>query len=181
MSNPNTISDAIMQQNNGAPIVLAATSTLHKSFSLGGAAVVISVPNPMAGIDSSTNFPGRSAGGTSFLIRAVGQVTGGEPYTIDINQGTGLTPTIASTGNAANGRTADNWSLEVLCSWDPTSLFLRGIFYGWAGPNQVANQSLLAVVSPANLAALVFNCAVTISSANANASFTLSDFSIDLS
>jgi len=180
MSNANTVSDAILQQNNGAPITMAASTTLHKSFSIGSAPVNITLPNPLACIDSQVLFPSRNASGISFLIRAAGYVTGGERYQIDINQGTGLTPTIATTGLALNGLAADNWFLEVVAMWDPTSLFLRGIFFGWTGSQQIVQSALTSNVQPANLAALTFNCAVTIANANANALFTLTDFSADM-
>lgn len=180
MSNASTVADAILQQNNGAPITLAATTALHKSFAIGGTTVNITLPNPLVCIDSQVLFPSRSAAGLSFVLRATGLVTGGERYQIDINQGTGLTGTIASTGLALNGLTADNWALFAVCMWDPTSLFLRGIYYGWTGNQQVTQASLVSIVQPANLAALTFNCAVTIANPNANALFTLTDFSADL-
>jgi hypothetical protein len=180
MSNGNTIADAILQQNNGQPYTIAATTTLHQQFGKGGVAVQVTIPNPMALIDSSELFPGRAASGLPFIIRAAGLVTGGEQYTIDVNLGTGLTQQIMTTGNAINGRVADNWLLEGECLWDPTSLFLRGIYYGWAGPAGVNQSSLATAQQPANLAALTFNCAVTIINANVNALFTLTEFSIEL-
>src|SRR5579859_1829368 len=180
MSNASTVVDAILQQNNGSPITLAATTALHQSFALGGSTVNITLPNPLACIDSQVLFPSRSAAGLSFLIRAAGLVTGGERYQIDINQGTGLTNTIATTGLAINGLTADNWFLEAVCLWDPTSLRLRGIYYGWTGNQQVAQASLVSSLQPANLAALTFNVAVTIANSNPNSLFTLTDFSADM-
>jgi hypothetical protein len=180
MSNASTVTDAILQQNNGQPITLAATTSLHQSFQLKGGTVNITVPNPMACIDSQVLFPSRSAAGLTFVVRAAGLVTGGERYQIDINQGTGLTNTIASTGLALNGLTADNWALFAVCLWDPISLNLRGIYYGWSGNQQVAQAALVTSTQPANLAALTFNCAVTIANSNPNALFTLTDFSCDL-
>jgi hypothetical protein len=182
MSNANSFADVILLQNQGKPLTLAATTTLHQSFQIGGAAAVLTVPNPMALIDTTDHFPGRSATGLSWIMRAAGLVTGGEQYQIEINQGVGpLGSIIASTGLQANGRTADNWLLEAECMWDSTSLFLRGIFWGWAGPNQVSQQALITVTQPANLAALQFNVSVLVASANPNALFTLTDFSADLS
>jgi hypothetical protein len=181
MSNGNTIADAILQQNNGQPFVIAATTTLHKQFGFpGNVPVQVTIPNPMALIDSSELFPGRAANALPFIIRAAGTVLGGEQYTIDINLGAGLTQQIATTGNAINGKTADNWLLEAECMWDPQSLFLRGIYYGWAGPNGINQASLATAQQPANLAALTFNCALTIINQNANASFALTEFSIEL-
>ncbi|MHB8666775.1 MAG: hypothetical protein ACYC7B_04545 [Burkholderiales bacterium] len=181
MSNRNTIADAILQQNNGQPFTIAAKTTLHQSFGFpGNVPVQVAVPNPMALIDANAPFPGRSANGLPFIIRAGGQVTGGEQYTIDINLGTGLTQQIATTGNALNGRVADNWLLEAECMWDPTSLWLRGIYYGWAGPVGINQSALATAQQPANLSALTFNCALTIINSNANALFTLSEFSIEL-
>jgi hypothetical protein len=185
MSNGNTISDAILQQNNGQPFTIAAAGTLHQAFGFNKAGVLtpvqVTIPNPMSLIDSSELFPGRSAAALPFIIRAAGLVTGGEQYTIDINLGVGtLNQQIATTGLALNGRTADNWLLEVECMWDPTSLFLRGIYYGWAGSAGINQASLATVQQPANLAALTFNCAVTIAQANANALFSLTEFSAEL-
>jgi hypothetical protein len=180
MANANSIADAILAQNNGQPLTLAATTSIHQSFQKGGAAVQLTIPNPMAMIDSGDEFPGRSASGLSFLVRAIGLVTGGERYQIDINLGTGLTQTVASTGLAVNGLTADNWALFIEAVWDPTSLLLRGVQYGWAGNQAVSYSALSGSFSPANLAALTFNVAVTIANANANALFTLTDFSADL-
>ena len=181
MSNASTVADAIVLQNNGSPVVLAATTALHQAFSVGGTAINVSVPNPLACVDSQVLFPSRAANGLSFLIRAAGLVTGGERYQIDINLGaTSLSQTIATTGLAINGLPSDNWLLEALCMWDPTSTRLRGIYYGWTGLQQVSQSSLATIQTPANLAALAFNCAVTIANANANAQFTLTDFSIDM-
>lgn len=180
MSNASTIADVILQQNNGQPITLATKTSIHQSFQLGGSAAQCAIPNPMACIDSQVLFPSRSAAGLAFLIRASGLVTGGERYQIDINLGTGLTQTIATTGLALNGLTADNWFLEAICLWDPTSLNLRGIQYGWTGIQQIAQAALSTAQQPATLSALTFNCAVTCANANANALFTLTDFSADI-
>jgi hypothetical protein len=179
MSNVNTVADVIIGQNAGQPITLAASTTLHKAFSIGGSAAVLSLPNPLALIDSATTFPGRAAQAIPFLIRAAGTGGGGgELYEITINQGTGLTPVIAKTGLFSG--VADNWLLEAECMWDSASLFLRGFFYGWAGAVLVGQAALSSVISPANLGALQFTCAVQIQQANANASFSLTEFSAEL-
>ena len=179
MSNANSVADVILQQNNGSPITLKSTTSLHQSFQLGGSAAVLSIPNPLACIDSQVLFPARSASAVSFIVRAAGTGGGGgEPWQIDICQGTGLTPVLASTGKIVG--VADNWLLEVVCMWDPTSLYLRGLYYGWGGVTAIAGSSLIQACQPANLAALQFNVAVTIFNGNPNSSFSLTDFSADM-
>lgn len=179
MSSILTCSDLILQ-NNGQPLTLSGSTTFHKSFGNGGVAGQVTVPNPMVSINAPELFPGRAANGLAFGIRAVGLVTGGQKYQIDINLGTGLNQTIASTGLSTNGLTADNWFIETECVWDPTSLFLRGIYWGWAGPIALTQATLVTANQPANLAALTFNVAVTCATANPNAVFTLTDFSADI-
>ena len=180
MSNRNTIADVIYSQNNGQPIVLAAKTALHQSFQVNGGTAVLTIPNPMALIEAAAAFPSRSAQALPFIIRAAGTVTGGERYQIDLNQGTGLTGTIASTGLAINGLTNDNWLVEAECLWDSASTFLRGIYYGWAGNQSVGQATLIIVNKPADLTQLQFNVAVTIANANVNASFSLTEFSAEL-
>jgi hypothetical protein len=179
MSNANSVADVILQQNNGSPITLKSTTSLHQSFQLSGSAAVLTIPNPMVCIDSQVLFPSRSASAISFIVRAAGLGGGGgEPWQIDICQGTGLTPVIATTGKITG--VADNWLLEAVCMWDPTSLYLRGIYYGWAGASSIGQNALTQVSQPANLAALQFNVAVTIFNGNPNAAFSLTDFSADM-
>ena len=179
MSNANSIADVILRQNNSVPITLTSTTSLHQSFQLGGSAAVLTIPNPQACIDSQVYFPARSASAVSFIVRAAGTGGGGgEPWQIDICQGTGLTPVIATTGKYTG--VADNWLLEAVCMWDPTSLYLRGIYYGWVGSTALAQSALTQVSQPANLAALQFNVAVTIFNGNPNSSFSLTDFSADM-
>ncbi len=180
MSNSNTIADVILRQNNGVPLTIASASTLHQSFNLSnGSQALLNITNPMTMIDSCEMFPGRSANALPFILRAAGTVVGGERYQIDIVQGTGLVNVIASTGLAINGLTADNWLLEAECQWDPTSLFLRGIYYGWTGNQGINQASLVTANQPANLAALQFNVALTLSNANVNAAFFVSEFSAE--
>src|SRR5256885_334715 len=85
------IADAIILQNNGQPFTIAATTTLHRQFGSVASGVVtpvqVTVPNPLACVDSQVLFPSRAANGLSFVVRAAGLVTGGERYQIDINQG----------------------------------------------------------------------------------------------
>jgi len=180
MSNINSVADVILRQNNGQPIVLSSTTPIHSSFQLGTSAAQCALPNPLAAIDSADKFPNRNVGALPFILRAAGYVISGAKFQIDINLGTGLTQTIATTGLYTNGNANDNWLLEVEAMWDPTSLFLRGLYYGWAGNSAVAQAALASVQSPANLAALTFNCAVTVPSANANFAAYLTEFSAEL-
>jgi len=181
MSNVNSVADVILQQNNGQPITLASTKTIHQSFQLGSSAALLTLPNPLALVDAAQPFPGRAAQAIPFLIRAAGTVIGGEQFQIDIVQGTGLTPVVATTGLDTQGRVNDNWYLEASCMWDSASLFLRGMYRGWVGNVTFGWLPLAGTpISPANLASLQFNVAVTIASANANASFSLTEFSAEL-
>jgi hypothetical protein len=181
MSNPNSIADVILRQNNNVPLTIASAGTLHQSFNLAnGTQALCTIPNPMALIDSAELFPPRAASALPFLVRAGGTVVGGERYQIDIVQGTGLVNVVASTGLAINGLTADNWLIEMECQWDPTSLYLRGIYYGWAGNQGINQTSLVSSVQPANLAALQFNVALTLANANVNAAVFVTEFSAEL-
>lgn len=181
MSNLNTVADAIVKQNNGQPIVFATTTQIHASVSIGGAAVVITLPNPLATVDTGLPFPNRSAAGLPFIARIAGtlQLGRGVGFQIDLNQGTGLTPAIASTGLITSplgaGLYLDNFLLEVEGLWDPTSLNLRGIQYGWVGATQIA-QSALVLSSPAALANLQFNVGITIVNPNPSNQVTITAF-----
>lgn len=177
MANANSFADVINRQNGGNPIIIQAPTTLHQNFLLGGAAALLTVPNPMSSIDAGEFFPNFSADGRPFILRAGGKVTGGEQYVVEVNLGGTLNQVVATTGLSSNGQVADNWLLEIEAMWDSTSTFLRGIYYGWAGATQVSQGTLATVQKPANLAALQFGCAVQIASANANALFSLTEFS----
>lgn len=183
MSNINSAADAIYQQNQGQPIVLSFGSNPgHKAFSIGGNAVLLTVPNPLLSALSGVPFPSRSAQGLSFVLRAAGLHTlgGNEKFQIDINQGAGLSPAIITSGviTSAPGGGSDNWLLEATCLWDATSLNLRGYYEGFVGPNNVA-QAAITGTAPAALANLQFNCAVTVTNANPVNQFFLTDFSVD--
>lgn len=183
MSNVNTVVDVIQRQNAGNPVVQAFPTTVgHTQFSYGvGNPVIASVPNPMALIDADKTFPGRSAQAYPLVIKAAGTLTlaAGVRYQLDINQGTGLAPAIASTGLIVNPATVnDNWALVIECMWDVVSTNLRGIFYGWSSSTNVA-QSALVLSSPASLAALQFNVGVTVLGPNPTNSFSLTEFSVD--
>lgn len=185
MPNVNTGFDVIYQQNNGQPIVLSVPTTGHQQFKLGAGAVVGTFPNPVALIESGVHFPSRALSAIPFVVTIGGIISVGRGvgFQIDLNQGTGLTPAIASTGlitaPLGAGLYTDNFLLEIEGMWDPTSLNLRGIQYGWSGATQIA-QSALVASAPANLAALQFNVAVTVLNTNAANQFTLTEFSGDL-
>ena len=180
MSNQNSIADVINRQNNGQPIVITSAGTLHQSFQLGQSAALLTIPNPMSPINNAGLFPNLAPQARPFIIRAAGTVLGGEKYQIDIVQGSGLTPVLASTGLATNGLTADNFFLEAKCMWDAQSQLLRCIYSGYVGSALVALASAAASISLATFASLQFNVALTLASANANASVALTDFSADL-
>lgn len=180
MSNTNSFADVINRQNNGQPLVIQASTTLHQSFLLGQSPALLTVPNPMTSILTPQLFPNLTADGRPFLIRVGGKVLGGEKYQIDINQGLGLTAVLASTGLVTNGLTADNFLLEAECIWDSQSLQLRCFSYGFAGPSNVPQAPVPVAISVANLNLLQFNCALTIASANANATVTLTEFSAEI-
>jgi len=181
----NTGFDVIYQQNNGQPIVLSFPAQGHQQFKLGAGVAVGTFPNPVSLIESGGHFPGRAASAIPFIVKAGGLITAGRgvQVQIDVNQGTGLTPSIASTGSFTTplgaGLYQDNWVIEIEGMWDPTSLNLRGIQYGWIGGTQIS-QAALVGSAPANLAALQFNVAATVVNANASNSFTLTEFSGDL-
>lgn len=180
MSNQNTIADVINRQNNGQPIVVTTASTLHQSFQLGQSPATLTIPNPMASSNSTNLFANLSADGRPFRLRAMGKVSGGEQYQIDLVSGLGLTPVVCSTGLSANGLAADSWGLEADLFWDSTSQLLRGYFEGWAGGLTIAQAAVQAKISVANLNLLQFTVALTIATANASASVTLTEFSADL-
>lgn len=179
MPNQNTIADVINRQNNGQPIVVTTASPLHQSFQLGQSPAVLTIPNPFASVNAPNLYPNLTADGRPFRVRAMGKVLGGEQYQIDLVSGLGLTPVVCSTGLSPGGLSADNWGLEATLFWDSASLLLRGWFEGWRGPVTVAQQSILANVSVANLNLLQFNVALTIATANASASVSLTEFSAD--
>ena len=181
MANRNTIADVINRQNNGVPLTLSATTTLHKAFPLAdGSAAVMSINNPMTRIDGDAAFPNFSADGRPFLVRLAGTVKGGEKYQVDLCLGSNvITPVVASTGLSANGLTADNWLIEAEMMFDSTSGFLRGFQYGWAGPAQTSQAALSQVLSSVTLAGLQFTAALTIATANANATVTVTEFSAE--
>jgi hypothetical protein len=180
VSNGNSFADVIVLQNNKQPLTLSSTTTFHGSFQMGGSAALLTIPNPMTvAIEGGEFFPGASAQGKPFIMRAAGLVTGGQRYQIDIVQGTGLTPVVASTGLSQGGLQNDNWLVEVQCMWDTSSGFLRGIQYGWVGATAITQQALSQSISGLTLTTLQFNVAVTIATANANALFTLTEFSAE--
>lgn len=185
MSNTNSFSDVIYQQNNGQPIVLSVPKQGHTQFMLGASPAILTVPNPMALIPSSVAFPGRAAQTLPLVIKAAGTFSLGRgvSYQLDINQGTGLTPAIASSGLQITplgaGLYLDNWFIQITAMWDSASLNLRGYVEGWVG-NISISQATLVNSAPATLAALQFNIAATVTSANPSNSFTLNEFSGDL-
>ena len=181
MSNRNTIADVINRQNNGQPLVITSTTTLHQSFNLAnGSQAVLSIPNPMAPIDGVAPFPNFSADGRPFFIKFAGKVLGGEKFQVDLVQGLGLVNVVASTGLYTNGLTADNFLIEFTGMWDSQSLFLRGFYEGWVGNVSVGNLVAVASNQPANLSAVQFNLALTINTSNVNASVAITEFSADL-
>src|SRR5215831_2319644 len=172
MSNVNTIADAIIQNGQVTPVTLALTTQAHTQFKYSnGATVLLTVPNPEYPIDTAIPFPPRSLDAIPFIIRAAGkiQLGRGVVWQIDINQGSGLTPAIVTTGAQTSplgaGLYQDNFLIEAECMWDSSSTNLRGIQYGWAGNNSIA-QSQIVLSSPANLAALQFNVAASVQNAN---------------
>lgn len=183
MANVNTAAEVILQQNQGQPIVLSfGSGPGHKQFMIGAGAAIVTVPNPLLSSLSGVPFPPRSASAIAFVLRATGTITlgGNEKYQIDINQGTGLSPAIASSGSVfgAIGGGTDNWLIEATCLWDPTSTNLRGYFGGWVGPTVLGNTAL-TLSQPASLANLQFNVGVTITNANPVNSATLTELAID--
>ena len=183
MANPNTIADVINRSNGGVPLTLVATTTLHAAFPLAnGSAAVLNIPNPMQTIDEPQQFPNFAPDGRPFLVRLAGRITGGEKYQVDLVLGNNvITPVVASTGLSPNGLTADNWLIEAEMMYDSISGFLRGIQYGWAGPVAVATTILS---QPAGLTGLSlplqFTAALTIQTANANASVFVTVFEAEI-
>ena len=184
MANRNTIADVINRQNNGVPLSLSATTTLHAAFQLAnGSAAILNIPNPMVPIDCAAPFPNLSPDGRPFLVRLSGKVTGGEKYQVDLVLGHNvLTPVVASTGLSPNGLTADNWLIEAELMFDSVSGFLRGFQYGWAGAvaNAGSGLSQASSLSAVTLATLLFTAVATIPSANANAVITVTEFEAEL-
>lgn len=183
MSNPNTFADVILHQNNGTPLTLTPATAGHFAFQLGAGNAVLSLPNPLAMIDAIVPFPGRAATALPFIVRVAGTFTlgGNAKYQIDLNQGTALAPAVASTGllfSAAAGGT-DNFLIECEMLWDPTSQNLRGIQYGWSGPNAIT-QAITIPVTVTSLAQLQFTVGVTVLNVNPVNSFTLSEFSAEV-
>lgn len=180
MSNGNTIADVINRQNNGQPLIIASANTVHQSFLLNGVAALCTIPNPMAMIDGGEFFPNFSPDGRPFLVRVAGKVTGGQKYQIDIVQGTGLTPVLATSGVATNGLTADNFLMEAECMWDSTSQNLRCFYYGFVGNQSINQAGVVSSIQVTTVASLQFNCALTIPTANANAVVSLTEFSAEI-
>lgn len=180
MANGNTIADVINRQNNGQPLIIAATTTIHQSFQLNGQTALLTIPNPMQMIDSGEFFPNFSPDGRPFLVRVAGKVTGGQKYQIDIVQGSGLSSVLASTGLATNGLTADNFLMEAECMWDSVSQNLRCFYYGFVGNQSVNQAGVISSIQVSSVTSLQFNCALTIPTANANAQVTLTEFSAEI-
>ena len=186
MSNFNTVSDVIVQQNAGNPIVLSFGSSVgHKQVLLGAGAAVLTLPNPLAAADWTGTFGGRAATAISFIVRAGGTITapGAGKFQIDINLGTTLAPPIASTGlvqlQPVLTSVNDNWLIEIEGMWDPTSTNVRGIVYGWVGALNIS-QAVLNTNTAASLAALQFNIGVTMLNANPANQVTVSIFDGEL-
>ena len=185
MSNFNTVADVILHQNNGNPITLAFPGNVgHQQILLGAGPAVLSVPNPMSAINWTGEYVGRAASIIPFSIAAAGTITapGAGALQIDINLGTALAPAIASTGIvrlSPSSEQADNWLLAMECLWDPTSTNVRGVFYGWVGNVNIAQQVLLTNTAT-GLTNLQFNVGITFLNANPLNSITLTEFSADL-
>jgi hypothetical protein len=180
LANPNTIADVINRQNNGQPLVLSPTTTFHGSFQLNGVAALLTIPNPMAPIDTPQLFPNFSPDGRPFLVRVAGKVLGGEKYQIDLVQGTGLVNVAASTGLATNGLASDNFLLEAEFMWDSQSQNLRCFYYGFVGNTSVNQAGVINSIQVVTAASLNFNCALTIPTANATAVVNLTEFSAEV-
>lgn len=186
MSNFNTVADVILHQNNGQPIVTPFNGTVgHQQVLLGAGAAILTLPNPLAAVDTPGTFPGRAAVAIPFIVRAAGLITapGSGQFQIDINLGTGLSPAIASTGlvrlQPVLTSVNDNWLIEVEGMWDPTSTNVRGIVYGWIGALNIS-QTVLNTNTAASLAALQFNVGITFLNANPSNSLTVTEFSGEL-
>jgi len=181
LSNVNSFSDVILRQNNSQPLLFSSTGPIHGQVLLGAGAAVLSLPNPLAPIDSGANFTGRAATAVPFLLRVAGTYAVSGNLQIDINQGTGLSPAVATTGLVTGNLVSkpDNWFIECPMMWDAASLNLRGLQYGWVGGTAIA-QSSIVLSSPANLAALQFNIGVTFTSPNPGNNITVTEFSAEL-
>ena len=186
MSNFNTVSDVIQQQNAGNPIVLSFGSSVgHKQVVLGAGAAVLTLPNPLAASDWPGTFGGRAATAIPFIVRAGGTITapGSGVFQIDINLGTTLAPVVASTGSVrlqpVLTSVNDNWLIEIEGMWDPTSTNVRGIVYGWVGSLAIAQAAINSNTAP-SLAALQFNIGVTMLNANPANQVTVSIFDGEL-
>lgn len=183
----NTVFDVIQRQNNGQPISLNFPTTGHQQFLLGSAAVVGTIPNPIALVDNGESFLNLSATAIPFTVTAAGtfQLGGQVEFQIDLNLGTGLTPVLASTGlqTAGAGPFNDNWLIEIKGLWDATSLKVRGTYSGWAANNTFSGvlNGGSAGNTAAALANLQFTPAVTCLNANSINTFTLTEFSGNLS
>lgn len=186
MSNFNSVADVILHQNQGNPLVLSIPTTGHQQVQLGAGPAILTLPNPLALVDTPGTFPGRAASAIPFILRVAGllQFGRGVEYQIDINQSTSLSPSIASTGLVTaplgTGLYQDNFLIECECIWDPISTNLRGIQYGWFGSNQITQSSILSGIQPASLAALQFNIGLTILNTNASNQITINEFSAEL-
>lgn len=181
MSNINSFSDVILRQNNSQPLIFSNAGPIHGQVQMGASAAVLSLPNPLAPIDSGAFFPGRAATAIPFLIRIAGTYAVSGNLQIDLNQGTGLSPAVASSGLIAGStvNNPDNWFIECPMMWDAASTNLRGLQYGWVGGTAIA-QAAIVKSSPANLAALQFNIGVTFTSPNPGNNITVTEFSAEL-
>lgn len=179
MANSNSFADVILRQNNGQALIITTAGTTHKNFTLAdGTQALLTIPNPMTSINAGEFYPNLTADGRPFIIRVCGKVVGGEKYQVDLVPGANiLTPVLASTGLATNGLTADNFLLEAECMWDSTSQNLRCLYYGFVG-NQAVNQAgVISSIQVTTLAGLTFSAALTIPTANASASVSITEFS----
>lgn len=184
MASLNTVFDVIRRQNGGNPIVLNFPTTGHQAFQIGSAVAVGTFTNPAAFIDEPLGFPIGSVSAVPFAVAVGGTFSlGGQvQFQLDLNMGTGLASTLASTGKitAGAGPFTDNWLIEIEGMWDPISTNVRGIYYGWVGGTQIAQAPLNGPYTAASLAALQFNVAATVLNANSINTFTLTEFSGDL-
>lgn len=185
MSNVNTIVDAIIKEGQTTNYTVALATAGHVQFTnAGGGVISIAIPNPQYPSNTNVPYPGESIDSIPFVIRAAGIVTLGRgvQWQIDINQGSSISPAIATTGAQTSptgaGLYSSNFFIEAECLWDSTSQKLRGIYYGFAGENQVA-QAPIVPEAPSALSSLVFNVGVTFVNANPGNQATLTTFCID--
>lgn len=180
MANRNTVADVINRQNNGQPLSIITTTSLHQAFQINGSQAVLTLPSPMAAIDTTGLFPGLAPIWKPFLLRAAGYSVAGAQFNIDfVNSATALTPVIASSGLFTNGVQNDAWFFEVQGMWEQNSGKLRGKSQGFLGGQLVAAAALIGPATPATVSALQFSVAVTIANANANTQIWLTEFSAD--